>query len=146
MAYYVWYRAGESEYGNAASLYGKYALSCYRSGITSHHVGGYTPIEAQLGFRIRPYRDLLIDIYGGYAYRKNKITTVATVDSVTVAGVPILPGTFTYFYGDYGRGKIGAAFSYHYQDIITIHLLGNYYFGSLSAGEHRERLFHQTRI
>lgn len=99
-------------------------------GITSHHVGGYTPIDAQLGFRIRPYRDLLIDIYGGYAYQKNKITTVATVaavDSVT-AGVTVLPGTFTYFYGDYGRGKIGAAFSYHYQDIITIHLWGNYYF------------------
>ena len=116
---------------NTGTLQAYMASMPYRAidpGITSHHVGGYTPIDAQLGFRIRPYRDLLIDIYGGYAYQKNKITTVATVDSVTVAGVPILPGTFTYFYGDYGRGKIGAAFFYHYQDIITIYLWGNYYF------------------
>lgn len=97
-------------------------------GITSHHVGGYTPIDAQLGFRIRPYRDLLIDIYGGYAYQKNRLTTVATVDTVALADRTILPGTFSYLYSDYGCGKIGASFSYHYQDIINIHLLGNYYF------------------
>lgn len=97
-------------------------------GITSHHVGGYTPIDAQLGFHIRPYRDLLIDIYGGYAYQKNRLTTVATVDTVALADRTILPGTFSYLYSDYGCGKIGASFSYHYQDIINIHLLGNYYF------------------
>lgn len=97
-------------------------------GITSHHVGGYTPIDAQLGFHIRPYRDLLIDIYGGYAYQKNRLTTVATVDSVALADRTILPGTFSYLYSDYGCGKIGASFSYHYQDIINIHLWGNYYF------------------
>lgn len=97
-------------------------------GITSHHVGGYTPIDAQLGFHIRPYRDLLIDIYGGYAYQKNRLTAVATVDSVALADRTILPGTFSYLYSDYGCGKIGASFSYHYQDIINIHLWGNYYF------------------
>lgn len=97
-------------------------------GITSHHVGGYTPIDAQLGFHIRPYRDLLIDIYGGYAYQKNRLTTVATVDTVALADRTILPGTFSYLYSDYGCGKIGASFSYHYQDIINIHLGGNYYF------------------
>ena len=97
-------------------------------GITSHHVGGYTPIDAQLGFHIRPYRDLLIDIYGGYAYQKNRLTTVATVDTVALADRTILPGTFSYLYSDYGCGKIGASFSYHYQDIINIHLWGNYYF------------------
>lgn len=96
--------------------------------ITSHHVGGYTPIDAQLGFRIRPYRDLLIDIYGGYAYQKNKLTMVATADSVTSASAVMLPGMFSYLYSDYGCGKIGAAFSYHYQDIVTVHLWGNYYF------------------
>lgn len=97
-------------------------------GITSHHVGGYTPIDAQLGFHIRPYRDLLIDIYGGYAYQKNRLSTVATVDSVALVDRTILPGTFSYLYSDYGCGKIGASFSYHYQDIINIHLWGNYYF------------------
>lgn len=101
--------------------------------ITSHHAAPYTPIDAQLGFHIRPYRDLLIDIYGGYAYQINQLTTIATVEKTTAIGagnIPyeMLPGMISYLYSDYGRGKIGAAFSYHYQDIITIHLGGNYYF------------------
>lgn len=112
----------------------------YRSinpGITSHHVASYTPVDARLGFHIRAYKDLLIDIYGGYAYQMNQRTLIATLKSVEIAGTkPILPGTFSYIYTDYGRGKIGAAFSYHYQDIINVHLDGNYYIWQAYRHEH----------
>ena len=37
-------------------------------GIIDHHFASYTPVDAELGFHIRPYRDLLIEIHGGYAY------------------------------------------------------------------------------
>lgn len=107
-------------------------------GITSHHVGSYTPIDAQLGFRIRPYRDLLIDLYGGYAYQRTRMTSVATVISVITPTATTTPGTFAYFYSNYGCGKIGATFSYHYQDIINIHLWGNYYFWQAFEHEYVE--------
>ncbi len=114
--------------------------------ITSHHVAPYTPIDAQLGFHIRPYRDLLIDIYGGYAYQINQLTTLATVAQTTSSGVDMLPGMISYFYSDYGRGKIGAEFSYHYQDIITIHLGGNYYFWQSFRFEDTEAGEDNTRV
>ena len=104
----------------------------YRSlsnGITSHHPAGYIPVDGTIGFHIKPYRDLLIDIYGGYAYEINQITLIATAADFTGAsGVFHRTGDFVYAYSDYGRGKIGADFHYHYQDIIQIHLGGNYYF------------------
>ena len=104
----------------------------YRSlsnGITSHHPAGYIPVDGTIGFHIKPYRDLLINIYGGYAYEINQITLIATAADFTGAsGVFHRTGDFVYAYSDYGRGKIGADFHYHYQDIIQIHLGGNYYF------------------
>ena len=104
----------------------------YRSlsnGITSHHASGYIPVDGTIGFHIKPYRDLLINIYGGYAYEINQITLIATaVDFTGTSGVFHRTGDFVYAYSDYGRGKIGADFHYHYQDIIQIHLGGNYYF------------------
>ena len=104
----------------------------YRSlsnGITSHHASGYIPVDGTIGFHIKPYRDLLINIYGGYAYEINQITLIATAADFTGAsGVFHRTGDFVYAYSDYGRGKIGADFHYHYQDIIQIHLGGNYYF------------------
>lgn len=116
----------------------------YRSlerGITSHHVAGYKPVDATVGFHIKPYRDLLINIYGGYAYEKNQITLIATAADFTgaVSGLSHRTGDFVYAYSEYGRGKIGANFHYHYQDIIQINLGGNYYiwgcFGHEDFGE-----------
>ncbi len=58
----------------------------------------------------------------------------------------MLPGMISYFYSDYGRGKIGAEFSYHYQDIITIHLGGNYYFWQSFRFEDTEEGEDNTRV
>lgn len=94
-------------------------------GILSRHVAGYIPVDGTIGFHIKPYRDLLISIYGGYAYQKNQTTLIATAKEFPDS---YLPGTFVYTYSDYGRGKIGADFHYHLQDIVKVHLRGNYYF------------------
>lgn len=105
--------------------------------ITSHHVAPYTPIDALLGFRIKAHRDLLVDIYGGYAYQLNQLSTISTLQTTSTG---LLPGTISYIYSDYGRGQIGASFSYHYQDIIRIRLYGTYYFWEAFRHENTEEV------
>lgn len=84
--------------------------------VTSLHTSSYTPIEGELGFRFRPEENLLFEIHGGYGMQWNKTFTIFT------------PGTrcLDYAYFNYNSGKVGAAFSYHYQDIITLHGWGDY--------------------
>lgn len=127
-------------YGDITGSFGTGILQSYmeampyrsrKSGITSHHVASYTPVDATVGFHIKPWRDLLINIYGGYAYLVNQRTLIATAESFTGNTADHERGKFVYAYSDYGRGKIGAAFHYHYQDIIRIRLDGNYYFWSV---------------
>lgn len=123
----------------------------YRSlerGITSHHVSGYKPVDATVGFHIKPYRDLLINIYGGYAYETNQVTLIATAeDFIGTSGIQHRRGDFVYAYSDYGRGKIGANVHYHYQDIIQINLGGNYYiwdcFGHEDFGQEADSPLYQ---
>lgn len=102
------------------------------AGIISHHPAPYTPIDAELGLHIRPYRDLLIEIHGGYAHMLDQTTLIATADSACYAPhslqIPLQAGDFSYTYSDYGRGKIGGQINYHYQDIVRINLHGDYYF------------------
>jgi hypothetical protein len=42
-----------------------------QDGIINHHVQPYTPVDAEIGFHIRPHRDLLFEIHGGYAVMLN---------------------------------------------------------------------------
>lgn len=112
-------------------------------GIASTHACSYTPIDAELGFRFRPQKNLLIQVHGGYALMNNRTTWVAIVDtSYTNLGQSVVSGDYSYFYSDYARWKIGAAFSYHYQDIINIHLWGDYYIWSISDMDARTNLSH----
>ncbi len=109
------------------------------AGIISHHSAAYTPVDAELGFHIRPYRDLLFEIHGGYALMYDCMTLIAnTATTTTYAGkglnTAMLPGDFAYTYSDYGRGKVGGQINYHYRDIIRINLNGDYFFWS--AYEH----------
>ena len=98
-----------------------------------HPCAVYTPVDAELGFHIRPYRDLLIEIHGGYAYMMDEDYMIATVDTNTV-GVHSLTtmkrpvGDFVHEHTNYQRGKVGGQLNYHLQDIVRINLDGNYYF------------------
>ena len=73
----------------------------------------YTPVNAFLGFKIRPQNNLLLDIYAAYNY--------------TMYDVFYRPDTCGYFNlvgSDHQHWTIGAKFNYHYQDIVNISLNG----------------------
>ena len=101
------------------------------AGITEPHYASYTPVDAELGLHIRPYRDLLIELHGGYAYMLHEDIWVATADTTSTfapLGLKLTPGDFTHLHTNYQRGKIGGQINYHYQDIVRINLYGDYYF------------------
>ena len=83
----------------------------------------YTPVDAQIGFKLRPARTLLIDIYGGYAYFIGACNMHAEqrYDSESIA-------YYSLWQNDYQRWKVGANLHYHYRDIVEINVGGNYYF------------------
>ena len=100
------------------------------AGIIEPHAAAYTPVDAELGFHIRAYRDLLIEIHGGYAYMMNQDVWIATADSATFAplNMQLQPGDFGYMHTNYQRGKVGGQINYHKQDVVRINLYGDYYF------------------
>ena len=101
------------------------------AGITEPHYASYTPVDAELGLHIRPYRDLLIELHGGYAYMLHEDIWVATADTTSTfapLGLKLTPGDFTHLHTNYQSGKIGGQINYHYQDIVRINLYGDYYF------------------
>ena len=100
-------------------------------GVLDHHFASYTPIDAELGFRIRPYRDLLIELHGGYAYMINETDLYVYTDEGMLQPLPgkiFKPGDFDYVYSDYDRGKVGGQINYHLQDVLRINVHGDYYF------------------
>ena len=102
------------------------------AGIVSHHASSYTPVDAEMGFHIRPHRDLLIELHGGYALYLNASTLIASTDTIRyrphTLHVLMQAGDFSYTYCDYARGKVGGQFNYHYRDILRVHLYGDYFF------------------
>ena len=78
----------------------------------------YCPVDAELGFHIRPHRDVLLEIHGGYAYMIKETNLIANA------------GDFDYFYANYHRGKIGGQINYHYRDYVRVNLSGDYYIWS----------------
>ena len=91
----------------------------------------YTPVDAELGFHIRPHRDVLIEIHGGYAYMMYEDFWIATANDTTVfepLNKPLMAGDFIHVHADnYQRGKIGGQLNYHYQDLVRVNLHGDYY-------------------
>lgn len=91
----------------------------------------YTPVDAELGFHIRPHRDVLIEIHSGYAYMMYEDFWIATANSTTVfepLNKPLMAGDFIHDHADnYQRGKIGGQLNYHYQDLVRVNLHGDYY-------------------
>ena len=89
--------------------------------VTSHSVSSYVPVDAEIGFHLKPHKHLLLEAHGGYTYFMNSKSYVAFLDSYTYSpGHTILPGTFSDFRSDYQRFKIGGQVFYHYRDIISI--------------------------
>lgn len=82
----------------------------------------YTPVDAQLGFKIRPTKTMLIDIYGGYAYIMGACNMYAHLDSLNKAVTD-----YTLTQTDYQRWKVGASVHYHYRDVVDVNVSGNFY-------------------
>lgn len=124
-------------YGGAKGSFGFGTLEGYLNmnpylevipGVTSHHVSGYVPVDAYLGFKIRPISTFLIDVYAHYALQKNQSTFLAPDVTWLQSKVTAeKPSYLDYFYSDYQQWKVGAELTYHYQDIVHILLSGNYY-------------------
>ena len=91
-------------------------------GLTLQHPRNYTPIDAQLGFKIRPVATMLIDIYGGYAYMMNAYNMKAILNDANVIT------DYHLWFTNYQRWKVGASMHYHYRDILELNVAGNYYF------------------
>lgn len=96
----------------------------YTACLTSDHVDDYTPVDAQLGFKIRPMATMLLDIYAGYAYQINQLLLVAPTTEFNSHNPQSYLG---FYYSDWQRWKVGAQLQYHWRDILNIHLSGNYY-------------------
>ena len=123
---------GSQGLGTLQSYMEENRYSLIHAGIL-HPCAAYVPVDAELGFRIRPHRDLLIEIHGGYAYMMDEDYWIATADTVTpLAPINIIRpvGDFVHRHTNYQRGKIGGQLNYHYQDIVRINLNGDYYFWS----------------
>ena len=82
----------------------------------------YTPVDAQVGFKIRPTKTLLMDIYGGYAYMIGACNMHAE-ERYDHEGLAF----YNLWLSDYQRWKVGANLHYHYRDIIELNAAGNYY-------------------
>lgn len=116
-----------------------YPYRSYLSGVTSHHVAGYIPVQAQLGLKIRPQANLLIDLHARYELKLNQFST-ATPYYWEVRQYRDGLGNSDPLFGDYvycnlQRWKIGAEVTYHYQDIVHILVAGAFYTGSMDSIE-----------
>ena len=135
-------------YGEAGGSFGegsmqaysnRYPYRHYRPGIVSHHVAAYIPVQAQLGLKIRPQANLLIDLHARYEMKKNQFSTStpyywearqfrdALGDSSPVYG--------EYVYCHLQRWKIGTEITWHYQDIVHVLVSGGFYTGSMDSIE-----------
>lgn len=121
--------------GSLQSYSYAYPYRSFADGVTSHHVSAYIPVQAQLGLKIRPQANLLIDLHARYELKKNQFSSATPYywetrqfrDAIGNSN----PLFGDYVYCDLQRWKIGAEITYHYQDIIHILAAGAFYTGSM---------------
>lgn len=77
----------------------------------------YKPIEAVAGFRFKPLPTLLFDVHAGYQMILDE----------HILGY--LSNTFRHIEQDQQIVKVGASLHYHYQDIFTMEIGGDYFMG-----------------
>lgn len=80
--------------------------------------GVYKPVDAVLGLRFRPHPALLFDVHGGYEYAFN--------EHIYVYNEPLKQ--FCHFEQDQMMARVGATLHYHYQDIFSMNIEGDYFF------------------
>ena len=125
-------------YTNATGNFGIGSLEEYlgynryldiNQGLTVNKPRVYSPVDLQAGFKIRPIKPLLIDIYGGYTYTKNACYMQAIIDTTHINnGEPHIDNYQLIDTTNYQRWKIGTSLHYHYRDVIEVNTYGNYYF------------------
>ena len=127
-------------YGEATGSYGEgslqsyantYQYRSYQDEVVSPHTCAYIPVQAQLGLKLRPQANLLIDLHARYEWKKNQFSTCNPYywEVQTSRGKNDVFGD--YVFCDLQRWKIGAEITYHYQDILHILVAGGYYTGSM---------------
>jgi hypothetical protein len=92
-------------------------------GVAFNDFRAYTPVDAQVGFKIRPIKTMLIDIYGGYAYHIG----ACHMEAILQDNSPSVQEYKLWLHNEQ-QWKVGAQLHYHYKDIIDVNLAGNYYF------------------
>lgn len=113
-----------------AAYYGLNRYNNCAASVASHHVSTYRPVIAELGFRFRPEKNLLLTVYGGYEYNKNAAVFKMNAKPFdgTVSAIKDYAGFAKFYYCDYQEWKIGGQLDYHYRDIIEAHVWGGYSF------------------
>lgn len=109
---------GHHGFGNLQEFMENNRYRRITDGITEHHPATYVPMDGELGLRIRPYRDLFIEIHGGYARMNDEEYWIYN------------NGEFDFDYTNYNRGKIGAQVNYHYRDYVRINIDADYFLWS----------------
>ena len=109
---------GHHGFGNLQEFMENNRYRRITDGITEHHPATYVPVDGELGLRIRPYRDLFIEIHGGYARMNDEEYWIYN------------NGEFDFDYTNYNRGKIGAQVNYHYRDYVRINIDADYFLWS----------------
>ena len=83
--------------------------------------GEYKPVDAEIGFNIRPYSSLLINIHAAYALELDKHVNVFQ----QIPGNSF--GMFEHELMNAGCWRVGANLHFHYRDILNMHIGGNYF-------------------
>lgn len=86
--------------------------------MTDSCCSAYTPIDLEGGFIFRPHTSLLIGVHGGFAYLLNEHVYAYDVNL----------RKFSHIEQDQQIGKVGAVIHYHYKDIFSMNLSGDYFF------------------
>ncbi|MBO4362634.1 MAG: TonB-dependent receptor [Paludibacteraceae bacterium] len=135
-------------YGEASGSFAEGSLQEYSlfypyrhfgDGVTSHHTPAYIPVQAQLGLKLRPQANLLIDLHARYEWKLNQFSSanpyyweVRQFRDGLGDGTPVFGD---YVYCNLQRWKIGGEITYHYQDIVHVLVAGGYYTGSMDSIE-----------
>lgn len=80
--------------------------------------GTYVPVDAEIGFKIRPYATLLIELHAGYQLMFDQHVNVFGKETF---------GEFEHEAQNSSCWKVGGNLHYHWRDIVSLNAGGNYY-------------------